>query len=117
MKKEETEKLDEKIMEYENMEKQLEVVLIQKHQLQLQLNELKHAAEELTKAKGDIYKSIGSLMILSNREESAKELKDRQELVEVKLTALGKQEEKLRASLTEAQKSLQERMKAYGKQG
>jgi hypothetical protein len=35
----------------------------------------------------------------------------------VKLTALGKQEEKLRASLTEAQKSLQERMKAYGKQG
>jgi len=115
--KKDTEKLDDKIMEYENMEKQLEVVLIQKHQLQLQLNELKHAAEELKKAKGDVYKSIGSLMILSNREESEKDLKDRQELVEVKLGALGKQEEKLRGSLTEAQKVLQERMKEYGKPG
>ena len=116
MKKEEAGKLDEKIMEYENMEKQLEVVLIQKHQLQLQLNELKHADEELKKAKGDVYKSIGSLMILSNRDEAGKDIKDRQELVDVKLNALGKQEEKLRESLTSAQKSLQERMKEYGQQ-
>jgi prefoldin beta subunit len=107
-------KIDQDILEYENLEKQLEVVLIQKHQLQLQLNEVKHASEELKKAKGAIYRSIGSIMMLSDRAEAEKELKDRQELLEVKLNAQSKQEEKLRDSVMSAQKSLQERMKDYG---
>ncbi len=106
-------KLDQDILEYENLEKQLEVVLIQKHQLQLQLNEVKHALDELKKAKGAVYRSIGSLMILSDKVEAEKDLKDKQELLEVKLNAQGKQEEKLRESVLTAQKSLQERMKDY----
>jgi len=108
-------RLDEELLAYENLEKQLEVILIQKHQLQLQLNEVKHAAEELKKAKGDIYRSIGSLMILSERNEAEKDLKDRQELIEVKLNSIAKQEEKLRESVETSRKGLQERMKEYGK--
>jgi len=107
--------LNKELIDYENLEKQLEVVLIQKHQLQLQLNEIKHALEELKTAKGQVYRSVGSLMIQSSKEEADKDLKDRQELIDVKLNALGKQEEKLRSSVTEAQKSLQEKMKGYEK--
>jgi len=54
---------------------------------------------------------------LSNKAEAEKELKDRQELVEVKLNAVGKQEEKLRESVESSRKVLQERMKEYGKPG
>jgi prefoldin beta subunit len=107
--------LNKQLLEYENLEKQLEVVLLQKHQLQLQLNEIKHALEELKKAKGEVYRSSGSLMIQSNKEEAEKDLTDRRELIEVKLTALEKQEGKLRESVTSAQKDLQERLKEQGK--
>jgi prefoldin beta subunit len=105
--------VDEDILNYENMEKQLEVVLIQKHQLQMQLNEIRHATDELKRAKGEVYRAVGSIMLLSSKDEAEKELKDRQELVEVKLGAIGKQEEKLRESVGAAQKVLQERMKEY----
>ena len=110
-------KFDDELLEYENLEKQLEVVLIQKHQLQMQLNEVKHAVEELKKAKGAVYRNVGSLMMLSDKAEADKELKDREELLNVKINAMGKQEEKLRESVNTAQKSLQEKMKEYGKSG
>lgn len=114
MKKEE-ENLDKELIEYENMEKQLEVLLIQKHQLQIQLNEIKHALEELRKAKGEVYRSIGSIMLHTSKEEAEADLKERNELIEVKLNAISKQEEKLRSTVMDTQKKLQEKMKGYGK--
>lgn len=106
--------LNKELLEYENLEKQLEVVLIQKHQLQLQLNEIKHAMEELKKTHGEVYRSTGAIMIKSNREEADKDLKDRKELIEMRLSGLVKSEEKMRVTVVEAQKSLQQRMKDYG---
>jgi prefoldin beta subunit len=104
MKEEPTEDLSKSLMEYENLEKQLEVVLIQKHQLQIQLNEIKHALEELKKAKGEVYRSVGSIIMSTSSEEAQKDLNERQELIDVKLNALGKQEEKLRSTVLDSQK-------------
>ena len=59
--------LERTIVEYENFERQLQVVVIQKNQLQLQLNEINLAGEEIKKATGDIYKSIGSVMVTGIR--------------------------------------------------
>ena len=111
------EDLNRSLMEYENMEKQLEVLLIQKHQLQIQVNERKHAQEELKKATGDVYKTVGTIIMHTTKETADKELKNELELLEVKLTAITKQEEKLRSTVMEAQRKLQERMKDYGKGG
>jgi prefoldin beta subunit len=115
--KKEQEDLNRELIEYENMEKQLEVLLIQKHQLQIQLNEIKHALDELKKAKGDVYRSVGSVLLHTTREEAEADLKERNELIEVKLNAISKQEEKLRGTVMETQKRLQEKMKGYGKGG
>jgi len=116
MKKEEISgDLGKNLMEYENMEKQLEIVLIQKHQLQIQLNEIKHALEELKKAKGEVYRSVGSIILSTTKEEAAVDLKERHELIDVKLNAMAKQEEKLRSTVMESQKKLQERLKTHGK--
>lgn len=109
------EDLSKSLLEYENMEKQLEVVLIQKHQLQIQINEVNHAVEELKKAKGEIYKSVGAIVLSTTKESAEKDLKERKELLEVKLNAITKQEEKLRSTVMDSQKKLQERMKDYGK--
>lgn len=115
MKNEGNAEFNKSLIEYENMEKQLEMLLIQKHQLQLQINEIKHALEQLKKSKGTVYRSVGSVMMLSSKDDAEKDLSERQELIDVKLNAISKQEEKLRGSVADAQKSLQERMKTYGK--
>lgn len=109
--------LNKELIEYENMEKQLEVLLIQKHQLQIQANEIKHALEELKKSQGEVYRSVGSIMIHTTRDSAVADLKERDELIEVKLNAISKQEEKLRQTVMDTQKRLQERMKGYGKPG
>ncbi|MBU0532519.1 prefoldin subunit beta [Candidatus Micrarchaeota archaeon] len=111
MKKEE---LNKSLLEYENMEKQLEVVLIQKHQLQIQLNEVKHALEELKKAKGEVYRSVGAIVLGTTKEAAEADLKERNEMIELRLTQIEKQEEKLRKTVMDTQKKLQERMKEYG---
>jgi prefoldin beta subunit len=113
--KKEADDLNRELVEYENMEKQLEVLLIQKHQLQMQMNEIKHALEELKKAKGEVYHSIGSILVHTTKEHAEADLKERDELVEVKLNAITKQEEKLRSVVMDTQKKLQEKMKGYGK--
>ncbi|NYZ74236.1 prefoldin subunit beta [Candidatus Micrarchaeota archaeon] len=113
--KKENEDLSRELVEYENMEKQLEVLLIQKHQLQIQLNEIKHALEELKKSKGEVFRSVGSILMHTTKDEAESDLKERNELVDVKLNAIGKQEEKLRTMVMDTQKKLQEKMKSYGK--
>ena len=115
--KKEQEDLNRDLIEYENMEKQLEVLLIQKHQLQIQQNEISHALDELKKAKGEVYRSVGAVLLHTSKETAESDLKDRKELVEVKLTAISKQEEKLRATVMDSQKRLQEKMRGYGKTG
>lgn len=111
------EELNKSLIEYENMEKQLEVLLIQKHQLQIQSNEIRHAVEELKKATGEVYRSVGSIMFHTTKDDAEKDLKERNELLEVKLNSISKQEEKLRSTVLDSQKRLQERMKEYGKGG
>ncbi len=107
--------LSKELAEYENLEKQLEMLLVQKHQLQLQQNEVKHAVDELKKSEdAKLYRSIGSVMMSTTKEDAEKDLGERSELIKVKLDAIEKQEEKLREVVMERQKSIQESMKSHG---
>jgi len=116
MAKQMDEELEKELVEYEGIEKQLQVLVLQKHQLQLQLNEINLATEELKKAKGDVFKSVGSLLVKTTKEEADSDLKERKGLIEVKLSTVSKQEEKLRSKITELQGKLQEKLKqAQGK--
>lgn len=103
------------LTEYESLEKQLEIILIQKNQLTLQIAETKNALEELTHAKGEVYRSIGSLLIKTTKDDAHKKLAERLELMEVKQKAITKEEEKLRKVLGDFQEKLKEQMKEYEK--
>jgi prefoldin beta subunit len=110
------EDMTKELAEYENLEKQLEMLLVQKHQLQLQQNEVKHALDELKKAEdAALYRSIGSVMMSTTKDDAEKDLDERADLIKVKLGAIEKQEEKLRGVVMERQKSIQESMKGHGK--
>ncbi len=106
--------LERDLVEYQNAERQLQSVLLQRHQLQLQLNEISLALEELAKAKGDIYKATGSIMLRTTGEEAEKDLKEKKDLFEIRVKALTQQEEKMKNVLMKLQKKIEEGSKGYG---
>lgn len=99
--------LEKDILEYQNAEKQLQYILLQRYQLQLQLNEIALAIDELKKAKGDVYKSIGGIMIKTTVQDAEKDLKEKKELFEIRTKTLAQQEEKLKAELLKLQEKIE----------
>ncbi len=94
---EETEK---KIQELQTIEQNLQQILMQKQAFQMELNETETAEKELKNAKGDVYKIVGQIMVKSNKSETEKELKEKKDLLQLRLKAIEKQESSLTEKLT-----------------
>jgi len=108
--------LQEQIMRLQQLQRTLQVVVTQKTQLELELSEIKAALEELGKMKKDavIYKSVGSLLLKTDKRSISSELKERNELVDTRITVLTKQEERSRKKVEELQKKIQLKLKTTG---
>jgi len=102
------------INEFQTAQNQLQMILVQKQQLKMQLDEIDDALEELKGKNGKVFKSIGSVLVESTSEDVAKELNERKETMKVRTGVLGKQEEKLRNKLVELKSKIE---KAAGKMG
>jgi len=106
--------LQEQLVRLQQLQQTLQTVATQKQQVELELSETDKALAELDKSTDDtpVYKSVGSILVKSNRQTLLTELKERKELLNTRVTVLGKQEERTRERLKEVQEKLQERLKA-----
>lgn len=92
-----TKETQEKIQELQVLEQNLQQVLIQKQAFQLEMNETESALSEIAKTKEDIYKIVGSIMIKADKSETEKELKEKKDILSLRLKSLEKQEENFSA--------------------
>lgn len=76
-----------------------------------QLLEIESAINALDSSEKS-YKIIGNIMVSSTKEDLAKDLDAKKELIETRLSALEKQEKKLRDSFKERQEAFIEKMNA-----
>ena len=106
--------LQEQLVRLQQLQQTLQSVATQKQQVELELNETDKALAELEKSTDDtpVYKSVGSILVKSNKQTLLTELKERKELMTTRVTVLGKQEERTRERLKEVQEKIQERLKA-----
>jgi prefoldin beta subunit len=104
--------VQEQLVRLQQLQQTLQSVASQKQQLDAELNETDKALAELEKSTDEtpVYKSVGSILVKSNRQNLLIELKERKELLTTRVTVLGKQEERTRERLKEAQEKLQERL-------
>ena len=104
--------LQEQLVRMQQLQQTLQSVSGQKQQLELELNETDKALTELEKSTDEtpVYKSVGSILVKSNRQTLLTELKERKELLATRVTVLGKQEDRTRERLKEVQEKLQERL-------
>ncbi|MBW3003379.1 prefoldin subunit beta [Candidatus Woesearchaeota archaeon] len=101
---------EQKISQLQMFEQSLHGLLVQKQQLQQQLVEVDSALEEL-KDTTKAYKIVGNIMVVSEKEPLEKELKDKKEMVELRIKALEKQESKVKEKATEMQQEVMKELK------
>lgn len=96
-------------MRLQELQRTLQKVVEAKTQLELELAETNRALEELEKMADDalVYKSVGALLIKTDKKIVLTELNERKELVNTRITVLTKQEERSRQKVKELQEKVQ----------
>jgi len=110
--------LQDQIARLQQLRSQLQMIVQQRQQVEIRLKELEHAIEEVEKleGKGEIYRSIGSLLIkVENKDKLLEELKEDKETYKLRKTTLEKQEERIKEKLSELQNRLEDALKTARK--
>jgi len=85
-------KSEEKIRDLQIAEHNMQQLLMQKQSFQAQLLEVESAQQEI-KSSDTIYKVVGGLMLKAKKEDVEKELKEKAEILSLRLKNIEKQEE------------------------
>ena len=108
--------IQEQLARLQQLQQTLQAVTSQKQQLEIEVAESERAVSELGKL-GDqsvVYKSVGSLLLRSEKQTLLSELKERKELLGTRITVLGRQEDRTKERIKELQEKLQERLRPSG---
>lgn len=107
--------VQERLLRLQQLQQTLQSILAQKQQLEIELLEIDRALSELEKVSDDavVYKSVGSLLVMSEKKKVINDLKERKELANMRISVLGRQEERLRSQIKELQEKLQKDLKPY----
>ena len=105
--------LQEQIGKLQQSQQNLQSIMAQKQQVEMDSAEADKALEELKKASDDdqVFKHAGSILIKSTKNVLIEELEEKKELAKTKITVLTKQEERIKTSLQEQEKKIQEMLK------
>lgn len=114
MEKQETEK---KIAQLQALEQNLQNFLLQRQSFQSQIVEVDNALEEVGKTKGAVYRIIGSVMVVSDKEDVKGDLDSKREVLDIKVRNLEKQEEKIKEKASKLQADVLDAIKGGGDEG
>lgn len=93
---------EQKIGQLQRIEQSMQNILMQKQQFQAQLMEIDSAINEL-KGSDESYKIVGNIMVKANKDDLSKDLKQKKELVELRIKTIEKQEKDTREKATSIQ--------------
>lgn len=105
--------VQEELVRLQQLQQTLQAVVSQKQQLEMDMSETDRAMSELEKVTGEtpVYKSVGSILVKADKEALLSELKERKELLNTRVTVLGRQEERTRERIKDIQQKLQDKLR------
>jgi len=103
--------LEKTLGEVQNLNQQLQMLLMQRQTFTAQQREIKLALDEVEQAAGDVYKSIGPILIKSDKAKLVQELGETNEQIELHTKAMDSQEKRIKDALTAAHAKLQKLVK------
>lgn len=104
--------IEKLVKDYQMLQEQLRVYAIQLDQLKNQKAELERAKDEVTKATGKVYISVGGVIVETTKDKAQTDINDRGELSETRIQSITKQyndlkvkEKQLNEKITQIYKS------------
>lgn len=105
-------KSKEDIMQFQQIQQQLQMLLMQKQNTQLQAAEIENAFSEIEKTdEGKVYEIIGNVMVKKTKDNLLKSLKEKKEMFDLRTSTIDKQIQKLSEKASEIQKELSKQIK------
>ncbi len=101
-----------KIQQLQMLEQNMQNILMQKQTMQAQQIEVGNAVTEINDSKGEVFKIIGPIMVSTSKDKINNELKSKQEIVELKLKNLEKQESQLKDKASKLQSEVMEKIQS-----
>jgi prefoldin beta subunit len=98
--------IDNKMSELQAIESNLQNFLSQRQSLQMEINEIENAVEELKNYNDEIFKMISGMLIKTEKEKITEELKEKKKIIEMRLGAIEKQEKILEKRVEELRKEI-----------
>lgn len=82
----------EQAAQFQQLEQSLQIILMQKQQMQMQLGEIEHALKELKATTGQPHKMVGGILISVEKKALTIDLESQQDLLIVRLKKMDEQE-------------------------
>ncbi|MDM7939250.1 MAG: prefoldin subunit beta [Methanothrix sp.] len=100
--------IQNQLAQLQQLQQQAQAVMTQKNQIEVLIRETEAALKELEKSSDDavIYKSVGELLFRADRSKLMEELKERKEMMDLRLKTMAKQEERIQSRFTQLQEQL-----------
>jgi prefoldin beta subunit len=95
-----------KVSELQIIEQNLQSLLMQKQQIQIELSENNNALEEVKKSSEPIYRLIGSVLILAEKEKTIVELNEKIKILSLRMNSFQKQESLFEGKAKEIQSEI-----------
>ncbi len=109
----ETQDLEKMLKDYQVIQDQLRSVALQLDQLQAQKIDMEKAKEELDKALGKVYITVGGVMVETTKEKALTDISERASLNKARIDSMNKQYTELR----NREKQLNEKITSVYKSG
>lgn len=101
----------EKVQQIQFLEQNLRSISMQKRAFSMELSENDSAIKAINDSTDKIYKVIGQLMIVSDKDKTLEELEQKKSLIQTRIEALARQEEMIQKELLKLRGSPKEEKK------
>lgn len=98
------------LAQLQQLQQQAQAVMTQKSQIEALTREIDAALKELEKSSDDaiIYRSVGELLFRAEKPKLVEELKERKDMMDLRLKTMAKQEERIQSRFTQLQEQLKQ---------
>jgi prefoldin beta subunit len=98
------------LAQMQQIQQQAQAIITQKNQVEISLKETELALEELEKLDNDavIYRAIGDLLIKTEREKTKEFLKEKKDMLDLRVQTLARQEERAQKRFQQLQEQLKQ---------
>src|SRR3989338_2465255 len=103
-----TYEINKQVEEMQVLEHHLQNLLNQKQSVQIELNEIDNAINELKNSDDEVYKILSGIMIKSDKKTLNKELSERKRIAEMKISSIEKQEKLIEGKALDLRKEINE---------